>query len=171
MTIRVLLFLSSYTPLWIILAFRFWWSWSALACIVLAIVGLAGLLGWMLYCRRQSPGEYIVQSVEDAGAEAAGYLASYLLPFFNVVVPGWRDIVAYVGFFLTAGAIYVRSNILRINPTLYLMGYWVLQVEDVSGKSHYLITRERVRADTRFEAVDLRGGVLLLTKVMDPIFG
>lgn len=165
MAIRILLFLSSYTPLWIILGIRFWDSWAAWACFALGALGAFSLFSWVEWNKRQTPAEYTVQRVEDAGAEAAGYLASYLLPFFNVTTPTIRDVLVYIGFFVTAGAIFVRSSIIRINPTLYLAGYWVLEIEDKSGKHHYVITRKRVRPDDRFRAVDMRGGVLLLRSI------
>jgi hypothetical protein len=57
----------------------------------------------------------------DAGAEVSGYLAAYLVPFLVVVEPAPGDLVAYAIFLVVAGLIYVRSGLMQINPTVYLM--------------------------------------------------
>jgi hypothetical protein len=41
--------------------------------------------------------------VEDRGAEVAGYLASYILPFVVVPEPGWSDLVGYAIFLVVRG--------------------------------------------------------------------
>lgn len=162
MIYRLLMFLSSYASLWFILGVRFWESRFSYVCIALGVVSVVSLAFWLTWGYRQIGNDFDIALAEDAGSEAAGYLASYLLPFFNIEVPTTRDLLVYTGFFFTAAMIYVRSNIMRINPTLYVAGFWIIQITDETGAQRYLITRKPVARGERIRAVDMGGGVLLL---------
>ena len=90
--------------------------------------------------RRFLAGNHVLASVQDAGVEAASYLAAYLLPFVTVATPTVRDVLAYGGFLLVAAAINIRSAVVQVNPLLYLLGYRVLSVTDNRGLHAYMIT-------------------------------
>lgn len=79
---RPLLFFSSYAPLFGILAIRFERPALMYACIGLA--GVAALLGIIWLHSRTNGPEMVIASVNNAGGEAASYLAGYLLPFVTV---------------------------------------------------------------------------------------
>jgi hypothetical protein len=112
------LFLSSYVALFGILATRFDGLALRLACAALCFVGL---LDTIHFTRRTKSGlephDVTITSSEDTGGEVSGYLASYLLPFVTVPSPEWRDLVGYALFLVVALVIYVRSNLVRVNPT------------------------------------------------------
>jgi hypothetical protein len=139
---RARLYLSSYAALFGILAVRFNGLTLRLACAALFAIGIIDTLritaktktGLVSY-------EITVESSEDTGGEVSGYLASYLLPFVAVPTPGWRDLLGYGLFLLVGLIIYVRSNLVRVNPTLYLLGYRVLHVRYGNAKQQFLITR------------------------------
>jgi hypothetical protein len=86
-------------------------------------------------------------AVEDRGAEVAGYVASYLLPFLTVSEPSSRDLVAYGLFLVVVAVLYLRSGLVRINPTLYLAG-WRLYAVTIgqAGWSGYVLSRRPLRA-------------------------
>ena len=144
---------------------RFWDSCAAWVSFGLAALGISLLAFWLFWGYRQSGDDFNIESAEDAGSEAAGYLASYLLPFFQLEVETWRDWVVYGGFFFTAATIYVNSSIMRINPTLYMVGYRVVQVVDKTGARNFLITRRPVVKGDEIKAVDMSGGLLLLKSI------
>lgn len=56
----------------------------------------------------------------------------------TVPTPGWRDLLAYGLFLLVGLVIYVRSNLVRVNPTPYLLGYRVLHVRYGTDKQQFL---------------------------------
>jgi hypothetical protein len=103
----------------------------------------------------------VLASADDAGAAAAAYLASYLLPFLIIPTPTARDVIAYVGFFVVAAAIHLRSAVVQVNPLLYLLGYRVLSVTDEQGLTAYMITRHAVSTGTPILATRLRDDVLI----------
>lgn len=149
-------FLSSYAPLWAMLGLRF--HPLALRIICFAVAGLgAAIVALLLYRRRtERPTDTQLTVSGDAGADVSGYLASYLLPFLTVGSPSATDLAAYIVFLLVAGLIYVRSGLMQINPTVYLLGWRVLRASVPVGggaKEVFLITRadRRVRDQLRAE--------------------
>jgi hypothetical protein len=136
--VELALFLCSYAPLFLILAIRFNERWLEVLCGGLFLLGLGGGLSVVLRYRGRS---WIATRVEDRGAEVAGYLASYILPFVVVAEPSWRDLVGYAIFFVVAGTIYIRSGMLQINPTLYLLGWRVFAVSLGDRWTGYALTR------------------------------
>ena len=158
---RARLFLSSYAALFGILAIRFDGLALRLACLGLFLVGLLDTLRITQLAKSATePYEIQIQSSEDTGGEVSGYLASYLLPFVTIPSPGWRDLLAY-GLFLAVGlVIYVRSNLVRVNPTLYLFGYRVLKVQYNVTKQQYLVARVTPQDGAIMKVVDVAGVML-----------
>jgi hypothetical protein len=138
---RPLLFLSSYAPLFALLAIRFEVRWLWISCTVLALLGVAALWLLLRLDARAAPGPHVLESVRDDSGEAASYLASYLLPFLTVATPSVRDVLAYAGFLLVAASISLKSSAVQANPLLYLLGYRVLSVTDSQGMHAYMVTR------------------------------
>ena len=73
----------------------------------------------------------------------AAYLATYLLPFVTLSEPSDRDVVSYLLFLLVAALIYVQSDLLQINPVLYLFRRRVVKVTTKAGWQAYLVTPRR----------------------------
>jgi hypothetical protein len=138
---RLILYLSSYSLLFFMMAIRLWWTkWS----LILIVIGVVGVVAMLRYLKQQSDlsgVSYRLTSVREAGPEAASYLATYLLPVVMVGSPGWRDGVIAALFLFAAAAIFLHSSIVQINPTLYMLRYQVVAVESAEGFRGYLITR------------------------------
>lgn len=162
---RARLFFSSYAVLFAILAVRF----DGLALrVVCGAFCVLGVLDTVRILRRASsnvePHEVTVGSSEDTGGEVSGYLASYLLPFVTVPTPQWQDLVGYGLFLVVALVIYVRSNLVRVNPTLYVLTYRVLRISYADGKEQFLVTRKPTRSGEPVQVVDVAGVLLAATK-------
>jgi hypothetical protein len=139
---RPLLFFSSYAPLFGILAIRFERPALVYSCTGLAAAGVAALLAIIWVHSRTNGAEIVIASVNNAGGEAASYLAGYLLPFVTVSQPSARDVVAYIAFIVVAGVVHSRTSAIQVNPLLFLLGWKILQVTTDSGATVFLITRE-----------------------------
>lgn len=158
---KLLLFSSSYAPLFAMLAFRLEGTGWTLLCSGLAAGSVLLLIGVLLY-QRQMPGiRYEVKEVREAGPEAASYLATYLLPVVMVPTPGWRDVVIASIFLVSAAAIFLRSSVVQINPVLYIMGFQVLAVDSAEGFSGYLLTRKRTFPGSPILASRMGSGVIV----------
>lgn len=162
MVVRALLFLSSFSPLFLILAVRFDGTGPQLVCSALAAVGFSYLLVVIGVAAQQAQARpYPVTAVKDASGEVAGYLATYLLPFITVPSPTTGDLVGYGVLAAVVLAIFLRSELAQINPTLYLLGLRVASVT-VDGSDRYLVCRRLPRPPAEIYAVRVAG--LLIRK-------
>lgn len=141
---RSRLFVGSYALLFVLLAIRFTTPWLEITCGALAVIGFADM-AWIVFVvsRRSAADPVRVETSRDAGAEIAGYLATYLLPFLTVAEPSWRDLTAYAIFLVVTGLIYVQSEMTQVNPTLYLMGRRVVHVTTDGGWQGFLVVKSR----------------------------
>ncbi len=159
--VRVRLFVSSYAPLFAILAVRFRDPRLQLACAVIALLGATSLLLLLRAAGKIQPDPHRIETVADQGAEVAGYLATYLLPFVTVTEPSTRDIVGYGLFMVVVGIVYVQSNMVQINPLLYLFGYRLTTVTTGDGWLGVLVSRGQPRPGSAVLASRLQNTLAL----------
>ena len=137
MTARIRLFLSSYVPLFVVSAIRFENTGLQIFLGVTAVVGTVSLVSLIhVSANRVQPRVAPATSVRDLSSEVAAYVATYLLPFVTVDQPGWRDLLAYAIVFLTLGVVFVNSDLVGVNPLLYLLGYRVFAVSGEVRATH-----------------------------------
>ncbi len=139
---RTPLFFSSYTPLFAILAARFaatpWLAFGALALMALG----AGCTVWVLYLLGSSARSSLtVARVHETGSESGGYLVSYVLPFLTVETPGVLDALAYGLFLLVLLIVYVRTDLIQVNPMIYLLLRRIVKVQTGTGDMAYVVVR------------------------------
>lgn len=160
-SLRVRLFLGSYAPLFAMLAIRFNDRWLRFACAALAIFAIASM--WLIFraARRIEPDPHKIVSITDRGGDVAGYLATYLLPFVTVSTPSARDVVVYALFVVIVGIVYIQSEMMQINPLLYLAGLKVFSVTTGDGWSGFLISRRQLRVDSEVLASRLENTLAL----------
>lgn len=133
-SIRVVrLFVSSYSPLAIILAIQrsvdLWPPSDVLPFWIFACVGVVGLVDAYRLPRgalRKGHIRVTLSQITDEGGQVAAYIATYLLPFVGLDVGGWRDAVALVIYFGVLFVVFIRSDLALINPALYLAGWQVV---------------------------------------------
>jgi hypothetical protein len=151
LAVDLLLFLCSFAPLFLILTVRFRDVWLEIICGGLFVSGLGGGLLIVWRYRGVSGRSWTATRAEDRGGEVAGYLASYILPFVVIPEPGWRDLVGYAIFLAVAATIYIRSGMLQINPTLYLLGWRVFAVTVGDDWNGFAISRRSLAAGDTVE--------------------
>jgi hypothetical protein len=120
-----LLFLSSYSPAWLILAIRsferscilFWVS------VGLAVVSSGAFVLFVWAARQHAAMRVTVTDIEPRDAELAAYVATYLLPFVVVFGAALQDAIALGVFLGIIGLLWVNSSALYLNPLLAVAGY------------------------------------------------
>lgn len=158
---KPVMFISSYAPLFLMLAIRFEGDvlrWTCLA------IGATGLVAFLIVQRLQKSGpspEHLIVKAAAAGAGSSSYLAGYLLPFVTVASPSLQDIVAYSVFLFVAFVVHVRTDIIQVNPVLFLFGWRIYAVEDDAGFQGHLISRKRVLAGDTIKAYRMTDDILL----------
>lgn len=162
MFVRLSLFLSSFSPLFLILALRFENPGLRFSALALGLVGLLAA-GWVMAAEsRKGAASFEVKKAEDGGPEVAGYLASYLLPFVAIDEPSLGIAAGYVIFLAVAAVVYVQSDMLQINPIFYVFGRRVQKITTAEKDwSAYLITKRRVLPGETIHATTLTTGVLV----------
>ena len=131
--------------------------WFALAILGVGYLSLVVKQGY-----RINAGERTFSAIDDQGAQVTGYLATYLLPFITPEVPTARDYVGYAVFFLSVFAVFLRSDMALINPTLYALGYGVYRARWTTGdgdESVLILSRDRPLG-TKVTAANL-GGIFI----------
>lgn len=135
-------FLISYIPLLLMFAAR---STPELVptipLLILSLIGLIDAYALTYGSSRQGSELMTVRKPKDQGGFAAGYLASYLLPFLGAGGFNYGDYLAHGIFFLVLWVIFVRSDLALLNPTLYLLGWRIAECEGKTGNRVLLLCR------------------------------
>ncbi len=130
---------------------------SFFACIM-AVVFVVAILA---NAERVGRVRWNVTDPQDQGTAAATYLATYLLPLLNPEGGGWRLAAAYAIYLITLYIVFVRSDsLLVVNPTLYILGFRVFNVEVESIDDRYrrrvlLLMKGSIDRHTRVTVVPL----------------
>jgi hypothetical protein len=160
--VRFVLFLSSFSPLFGMLALRFTAPALRSGALGLCAAGLVGAIFVLSAERGKGRASFQVTEVEDSGPEVAGYLASYILPFVALDQPAPELAAAYIIFLLVAAIVYVQSDMVQINPVFYLLGRRVQKITTTADSwQAYVITKRRVLANETIQATTLTQGVLV----------
>ena len=141
---RIALFLSSYAPLFALLAWTnrgTTWVWLTLAIVaVLSVVALAVV--FRIKATDVGPRLVVARSTPDEG-EVMAYVSTYLLPFLGLDLSSTTGIVVFLGFLVVVGVVYVNSNMLFVNPLLSVAGYHTFKIVDPDGAEYRLVTRRK----------------------------
>jgi hypothetical protein len=141
--VQASLFLSSFSPLFLLLALRFEQRWLWLPLALLALLGLLLVRRLLRQRGEVTPGPRTFSGLRDEGAQVAGYLASYILPLLAISKPTWRDLLAYGLFLGLYAVVYVNSDLMQVNPVLYLAGFRLYAAESATtGETCYLLVRK-----------------------------
>jgi hypothetical protein len=136
------MFLSSYAPLFALLAYvnrHVRWAWIILGAV--AVVSLLGLAVVMLSKRGERGPRLTVVHARPQDGDVLAYIASYLIPFFGLDLSKRDDVVVLCAFLVVLMLVYVNSNMLFVNPVLTLVGYHSFEIEDPDGHTYVLLAQ------------------------------
>jgi hypothetical protein len=164
---QVAMFVSSYSPLFLVLAARgsFGDSWLAAAgpCAVAIVSWLVLWLVWRSV-RAGQVEELRVEGVRRRDADAIGYVATYLVPSAVSNLDHWRESLAVVLFVALLGILFVRSNLFYVNPVLAILGYRTYDATVTTGDG---VVREYVVLS---KTAGLRPGVLRVNRMSTEVW-
>lgn len=128
---RAILFFCSYIPLAVIFVILYSFKSAAVVVVASAVIvaGLSGL-GWILLRARVDvhAAQGTVIDYRGRGDEVMGYVAGYLIPFVGFSLMDLRQTLALLVFLFMLAFLYVTTDLIHINPTLYLLGFRVYEV-------------------------------------------
>lgn len=164
----LVLFLSSYLPLFILIVLRqtsancCYLSWSginvealccmvkyfgmSLFCIVLSVIGIIGtiIVFMNLQHRVESGHTYRITEVSSMNDEPLAYIATYIIPILFEDYSNLIDCVTIVCIFYVIYRLYIRSKLILVNPVLCLK-YSIYSVRYMDGdiqRQGVLISRD-----------------------------
>jgi hypothetical protein len=169
---RAVLFLSSYAPLFVVLAIRglhaAWLPLTVAGVLFAVAVGSVLVLRqWVRIARRLTPAPVVLKRASPRDDLAVAYIVTYILPFLGIDFSKWRDVLALSLVFAVTLFVAVRTNLFYVNPMLNLMGYHIHEVEDEAGNTFALLSeRSFVKLDTVASLVALdRHGYVTMERI------
>jgi hypothetical protein len=142
--VRILLFISSYSPLLVIAFFQWHQKLGRISYVFLAAATLSLIVLWMFfrYARRLAAVSVTIDSSRTMNAEALNYVATYVFPFLDSRPDDPTYAIGLAILYVMLAVIYINSNMIHINPILNMCGFRLLEVE-TAGSVCSLITRKR----------------------------
>lgn len=141
-TSKMMLFLSSYSLLFVALTFKYKFDNFTWIFIVLAVLG--GIATIKITKTKINPDNREVINIVSKNDQVLSYLVSYLLPFIGFDLTQSNEFVALIIIFLTIGVLYIKADLIYINPLLLLFGFNIYEVQFINGSKRILISRKNV---------------------------
>lgn len=140
---RVVLFLSSYAPLFAVFAIKQYPHSHVIAYAFcgLAAVSLVVLLAFMKTASALAPMEMTVKEHASRDGDSMSYIVTYLVPFLDIKFDQIENVIGLGITFLVLGVLYVNSNMIYTNPVLNLAGFHIFDVHTTEDRPLVLITR------------------------------
>jgi len=128
--------------------------------IILIIV--ISVLPTLIYFRvRNYTGNYVkIDRVENVNRISLEYFAIYIIPFLTIDLVKISDMVSLVILFAVMCFMYVKSDLLYMNPMLNLIGFNIYKV--ASDENEYTIISRKNKEDVKTEEVIPLGDTVFL---------
>lgn len=163
--VKFCLFLSSYLPLFTILAFQYRDAVITIQGVVVpyastffATLCIVSLPFLVLVIRVQSNSSTDFKEVEEyrrRNDQLTSYLLVYIFAFLGLNLLNLDDLVAFIVFFGMVAVIQIRSAQLHINPVLGMLGYDIYQIK--TGREVVLVVAGSALEDEFVAPDGIRG--------------
>ncbi|MBM7556839.1 hypothetical protein JOC47_001690 [Halanaerobacter jeridensis] len=161
---KLILFFSSYAPLFLIFSIKNSFDSNAINLILIVVSIFSIIVLWVfIYSYTKIESDYInIEEVNPRDGEATSYIVTYIIPFLSMDLTTFEDKSSLLILFLVLGIIYINSNMIYINPLLNLAGYHIFETKDKSGNTLILISRSKfISAGNRIKAIKISSNVYL----------
>ena len=160
--VKILLFISAYTPLFLIFILRytnyhkiyFWIGVGALILINLIWIPIFRLTrGW-------TKSTFTIKKSINRTSDALNYIIAYIIAFLGFRFELWQDWVSLFILLAVIFFVYVHSNLIFVNPLLNICGYKIYDIEVVESGSIVLITkRNRLRENEKITVKNMSDNI------------
>lgn len=122
--VKICLFLVSYFPLFLIMSIlHYEHSLIPYVGIILSVIGFTGLFITIQVFNKISGERIEAKEIKSEGKLNFEYFLAYIIPFIAIDIDETRQLLAYVVLFVFIGILYVKTNLIYVNPTLVILGY------------------------------------------------
>lgn len=144
---RIILFLLSYLPLFIIFFINSINSlFSFIFLLILVFISVSSFLYFKSAIKNSNKEYAIINNFENKNEMMIEYIFLYIIPFMDI--ESTNQFISFLVIFFIVGSIYVKSDLIVINPILSLFGYNIYKTKisfkgkSLNNKTCYLITKE-----------------------------
>ncbi len=142
--VKIFLFLSSYAPLFAILAIKNYLNEKFVLIMLLLILIPNFLLVFIIKKASTMSGEYyLINETDNRSDQFLEYIIAYIIPFLGFNFEVLSDIVAVTILFVLMGVLYIKNDLLYMNPTLNLMGYSLYRIK-TDNEIMMLISKQEI---------------------------
>jgi len=133
--------------------------------VAISLLSLLFLARFMKSAKHLALFHVTIKRVVSRDAEVMAYIVTYLIPFLGISVSDLVDAVSLSIMLGLIAVLYVRSNLIYINPILSLWGYRLFEVETENGKISALVCkRDYVKTGSPIAVVSPEDYILLEKK-------
>lgn len=201
-TFKCLLFISSYTPLFIILILKSFGNNKELtehnrlckdgivyctkgflqtnyndilyliisSSIILVTVSISVIFLFLFIFKEAkiiAPMYINIESIENKNSEILSYIGTYLIPFIGIDLNSPLDFISTFFLFVIIGTLYIKSELILVNPLLSIFGYNIFSCKipaNSSDLSHnkIVITKRKSIDEGRILVTQLNNNIFLL---------
>jgi len=157
--VQILLFVISYSPLYLILFFQnindniyipktnqfigikevLRLNVISLSFISLIVISITLYFIFFNLVLKSSTEKYTIKEIKSNSVEHLSYLATYILPFVGLKFDSWQSVLATISLFYVLGHIYIKTNMILTNPTLTFFRYSISTIIDSNDKIKLII--------------------------------
>ena len=171
--VKISLFLNSYLPLFIMIIIKNYLPLSEsskkpcyfifpIILIMLIIIPIIVLIYLFRVNQTMQPVTIQLDKVVLKNADVLNYIVAYLIPFLGFNFKDWKDIL-FVSFFLfIIAVIYIKTNLIYVNPVLFLLGYSIYEIQNENQFIFMFITKcDNIRRGQTVKVVELTKNIYL----------
>lgn len=140
MLFRINLFISSYLPLYLLLIYKGYSEWANakpgeinqivflwfLAVLIIFSLIAIGTIAYFCF-KKTNRSEKIKGKFTTTGDNVISYIMTYLIPMLSMELKDTTSILINLSIFLIIGVLYVRNNLVYLNPVLSMLGFYVFE--------------------------------------------
>ncbi len=180
--VQILLFIISYSPLYLILLFQNLndniylkgtkkfiglkkltkLNITSISFLALIVISISLYFLFFHIVLKSSTEKYTIKIIKSNRIEHLSYLATYILPFIGLKFNSWQDILATISLFYVFGHIYIKTNMILTNPTLTFFGYFISSIIDSNNKAKLVIHKEDLTKNKELDFVPLVENIYIL---------
>jgi hypothetical protein len=158
--------MSSYAPLLAMCVLLFFQTQFviAMACGAIAVLSVVVMYLYLRLARQLAGVPTRIVEAHSRDEEVMSYIVTYILPFIAVAFGQWQQQVALLVFFLLVAFLYIKLNLIHINPTLLLFGYRVYEATLDDGTTFNLIAKGRTTRGSTHPLMHVDEDIVLETR-------
>jgi hypothetical protein len=144
LSVNLWLFISAYTPLFLILCLKYVFNITYLMlCFVFFIVLNLLLIIFLEHVlKNKSFNEKEVENIENKTSNVLSYLLVFSISLLNLDLSIWRGWISLFILLIIIFAVFVRSDLLFLNPILTILGYKTYSAKLINGDNIVILSKK-----------------------------